>query len=613
GAAVAAELRQRAADATARRTELEARAADATDALLALVGAGPDADPSVQVADHWWVVLRAPDGALVDLDPTLPDAAPGDRLAEPAGLVAPDAVAQLAALEGSCRDLSCGDRLHVVRVGAVAEVVEDGVLVEHVLLDQELLPADLLGVPLALIVASDGDDDLDPFATTAPAEALHAALLERGAWQPVLRVGADEVRGRAVTTAGAVQDSLSGGSGGGPLGGFGGGLGGGLGLGGGGGDEADGFTALWWTFEVRTPGVGVVVERRAVFDRLGAAARAAGGAVDGAPEDAVRLERALALGGQSELALLPAAPSDALLETLAAARLFAEREAWIELYEQGTALPMAAVNERLVALGNLRTPLERLALERGRGAEPQTGLFVAAYHTRLRADLTSDQAFDLIASPGAGASGFAARVGAGARDAVLEALLVAGGDVLADAFRGAPEGWVALRGAEGGGALDLGSADLAARVEADLAAGFVVVVPTEAETVGWWRVDPATGATVAIGDRGWGQALAGYAERANIVLQLRSVVNQYASMGQCLGMALSQPLQGVTGVGDELAECVFNLVCGAVNGALSNIPSGDPTWTTLIIMNTIDALWGGVPEAGSGSFCGTLWSRLDGG
>ncbi len=613
GAAVAAEFERLAAAATARRAELEARATDAAAALMALLGDRPSVAVADLVADHWWVVLRAPDGSGFDLDPTLPDAAPGDRLADAAGLVAPTAVAQLAALEGACHDLSCGDRLHVVRIGAIAEVVEDGVLLEHVLLDHELLPADLLGVPVALMVASDGDDDLDPFATPAPADALHEALLERGAWQPVLRVGTEEVRGRAVTDAGVVQDSLSGGSGGGALGGFGGGFGGGLGFGGGGG-EADGFTALWWTFEVRTPGVGVVVERRAVFDRLGAAERAAGAAADEAPDADVRLARALALGGQTELALLPAAPDDALLEARAIARLLAERGAWSELYEEGTGLPMAAVNERLVALGNLRTPLERLAFERGRGEPPQTALFVAAHHTRVRADLTTDQGFDLIASPGAGEVGFAARVRAGARDAVLEALLAGGSGALADAFRDAPTGWVALSDAAGGVALDVGSADLAARVATDLAAGFVVVVPVgTAGGVGWWRIDPTTGATVAMGDRGWGQALAGYAEQTNVVLQLRTVVNQYASMGQCLGMAISQPLQGVTGVGDELAECVFNLVCGQVHTALSNIPSGDPTWTTVIIQNTIDALWGGVPEAGTGSFCGTLWSRVKGG
>ena len=171
---------------------------------------------------------------------------------------------------------------------------------------------------------------------------------------------------------------------------------------------------------------------------------------------------------------------------------------------------------------------------------------------------------------------------------------------------------MALRSASGTVALDLDSADLAAHVAADLAAGFVVVLPSGVEPVGWWRIDPVTGATVAVGDRGWGQALAGYAERTNVVLQLRTVVNQYASMGRCLGLALSQPLQGVTGVGDELAECVFNLVCGQVHVALSNIPSGDPNWTTVIIQNTIDALWGGVPEAQSGSFCGSLWSRLKG-
>jgi hypothetical protein len=617
GTAVAAELERLAAEASGRRTELDARAVDAADALRALVGAGPDADAAADlrerlVADHWWVVLRAPDGTLLDLDPTLPDAEPGVRLVDAAAIVAPDAVGQLAALEGGCRDLSCGDRLHTVRVGAIAEVVEDGVLVEHVLLDHELLPAELLGVPLALMVASDGDEDLDPFATAAPAEALLASLLERGAWQPVLRVGADEVRGRAVTAAGVVQDSLSGGSGGGALGGFGGGFGGGLGFGGGG-DEADGFTALWWTFEVRTPGVGVVIERRAVFDRLGAAARAGGVEVDAAPDEAVRQGRALALGGQSELGLWPAAPSDALLAARAVARLLAERDAWSTLYTQGTALPMPEVNERLVALGNLRTPLERLALERGRGAAPQTGLFVAAHHARVRPDLSTDQGYDLIASPGAGDAGFAARLDAGARNAVLEALLAGGGGAVADAFRGAPAGWVALHGASGDVALDLGSADLAARVAADLAAGFVVVVPVGPDAVGWWRVDPATGATVAVGDRGWGQAMAGYAEQTNVVLQLRTVVNQYASMGQCLGMAISQPLQGVTGVGEELAECIFNLVCGQVHTALSNIPTGDANWTTVIIQNTIDALWGGVPEARTGSFCGTLWSRIKGG
>ena len=232
GAALAAELDRLAAAAAARRTELEARAANATDALLALVGEGPAGDAATLLSDHWWVLLRAPDGTLVDLDPTLPEAVVGERLAEPSARVAPGAVAELAALEGSCRDLSCGDRLHVVRVGAIAEVIEDGALVEHVLLDHELLPADLLGAPLALMVASDGGD-LAPFATVDPAAALRAALLEQGVWQPVLRVGEDEVQGRAVTAAGVVQDSLSGGSGGGPLGGFGGAFGGAFGGGGG--------------------------------------------------------------------------------------------------------------------------------------------------------------------------------------------------------------------------------------------------------------------------------------------------------------------------------------------------------------------------------------------
>jgi hypothetical protein len=52
-------------------------------------------------------------------------------------------------------------------------------------------------------------------------------------------------------------------------------------------------------------------------------------------------------------------------------------------------------------------------------------------------------------------------------------------------------------------------ADLRARIETDLHAGFIVVTPREPssmEAVGWWRVDPRTGDTLSIGNRGWGQA-----------------------------------------------------------------------------------------------------------
>jgi hypothetical protein len=104
--------------------------------------------------------------------------------------------------------------------------------------------------------------------------------------------------------------------------------------------------------------------------------------------------------------------------------------------------------------------------------------------------------------------------------------------------------------------------------------------------------------------------MAGYAERANVVLQLRTVVNQYASMGRCLGLAVVQPLQGVTGVGDELAACVFELVCSQLNTTFARLIDAEVNWTNVILVNTVDALWGGTPETGFGGFCGAVWSNL---
>jgi hypothetical protein len=244
---------------------------------------------------------------------------------------------------------------------------------------------------------------------------------------------------------------------------------------------------------------------------------------------------------------------------------------------------------------------------------------VLAHHRRLRTDLSTDQAFDLIATaPGATQQdGFNARLSAGVTDTNLEALLAASKEsrpeslAVADAFDRAPGSWRIVRQP-----IDFNDsvlpADVAARVASDLAAGFVVLVPSDArDAVGWWRIDPDTGTTLGFGSRGWGQAMTGYAERTGVVIQVRGVINQYAAMGQCLGIALTQPLKGVEGVGNELAECAFKLVCGSINGALGNLVEGPPSWFNVIIMATIEELWGGTPEAGTGGFCGALWNNLN--
>lgn len=597
---------------------LAARTERQSSAILSALrsGAEPAVDDAGFLADHWWVLLERRGAEPLDLDPSLPTAEAGDQFADAKLKLKPGSMAKLASVGAPC-----DKRLHRIRVRAVAEVFDGKKLREHVLLDRELLPIDLFGRGLTLTIASFGGPEApDPFNQIAPADALIAALLQHNEWQPRLTIGTETVAGKAITDEGEIRKQPGrGGSGGGTFGGLGGSLGGGDG-----GKSEGFFTAFWWTFEVSTPGVGTSTERRQVFDLIGPAARAAGVTDKMELDEEARTTRALTLAGQTELVALTAAPSTDLLNFVAASRLLAERDAWQALYEQGRTLPIADLADRLNALGALRTPLERYALHRGRFASaagwgPQAGLLVLAHHRRLRKDLSTDQAFDLIATPPGGAQqdGFRARLTAGVADTNLEALLATGkeprqGDpTIADAFDRAPHSWRIVRQPDDLDGSTL-PADLAARVANDLAVGFIALVPTDTrDAVGWWRIDPSSGATFGFGSRGWGQATASYVERLQVLLQVRGIINSYASMGRCLVLAVTQPLRGIeTGVSDELAECIFTTVCGAINDALSNIVEGPPDWTNIILLTTIAELWGGTPETGFGGLCGGLWSQL---
>lgn len=580
-------------------------------------GAAPAVDDAGFLTDHWWVLLERRGAEPLDLDPSLAAAVPGDHFLDAQIALNLKSLKQLASVGAAC-----DKRLHRIRIRAVAEVFDGKKLREKLLLDRELLPIDLFGRSMTLSISSHGGPETpDPFNQVAPADALIATLLQRNEWQPILTIDTEAVAGKVVTDKGEIRNKPGrGGSGGGTFGGLGGSLGGGSG-----GKSEGYFTAFWWTFEVSTPGVGISKERRQVFDLIGPAARAAGVTGEMELDEEARTTRALTLAGETGFVALPAAPNANLFNFVTASRLLAERDAWQALYDQGKTLPIADLAERLNALSALRTPLEQFALHRGRfaaaaGWGPQVGLLVLAHHRRLRTDLSTDQAFDLIATPPGVAQqdGFKARVTAGITDTNLEALLAASNKsapevaAIADAFDRAPGSWQIVRQPD---ELDdsVLPADLAARVANDLADGFVALVPTDAsDAVGWWRIDPKTGATLGLGSRGWGQAVTGYAERVQVLLQIRSIINSYASMGQCLMMAITQPLKGIeTGVSDDLAGCIFTTVCGAINDALSNLVGGPPDWTNIILMTTIAELWGGTPEVGFGGLCGGLWSKLE--
>ena len=636
-AAVAAQRLRQAETARADlRSELSTRTDEQAAALLEVLGGALSASDAsgraALVTDHWWVqVMR--DGAWLDLDPTMPDAQPGQVLTAATARFGPTSLAQIAAVEGSCRDLACGERIHSVVIRAISERWDGSELSETLLVERELLPADLIGTSVTFVASPrDWPDGLDLFNTTRPLDELSDALAATEAWEARLVIGDDTLGDMTVNDDGSTSQR----GGGGGVGGFGGAIGGGFGGGfGGGGGSSGEFTALWLEFEIRTPGRGVSTQRRAIFDLVGPTARTAGvQQFDG--DDATRMLRATALAGETHVGLQPARLQPSVLSAVAAGRLLAAEEEWTALYYQGASADPDFIVERQNDMANLTTRLESFGLLRSQTADAlaaaghptaDTSLAVALYHRAMGPDLQPYSSYDLVTSPARGEPDAALRQGVA--DSNLEALLQSRLDpvseggapavvAVADAFAAdiaAGRPWLLVHDATqlDNAAPDL-SADLRQRVLDDLAAGYLAVVPQGgAGAVGWWRVDHATGTVIGMGDRGWGQAMAQYDVTTNVILQLRTALNQYASMAQCLGIALTMPLRGETGVSEELAECVFKLVCGSINTAINTLMVTETNWTNVILSATIDALWGGTPETGFGGFCGGLWNRLAGG
>ncbi len=605
----------------AARTAAETAAAAATAQLL---------------ADHWWIQVDV-DGAWVDLDPTLPTAAVGQPLAQAELRFDLPEVRFLAAVDGACRDLSCGDRLHRVAITVVAETWDGEQLSEHELATTELLPAD--GPTRTITFAAQPTNwpaDLDLYGIAAPLEVLRGTLLETTEWHPALFVEGAGIGTKRVSSDGEIREGASAGGAAGNAGMLGGGIGGMFGGFGGAasgdtGEETGAFTALWLDYTVHTPGVGARTERREVFDLVGPAARRAGvTALELTDEE--RLLRATALSGQTEIAIGGAGLDATALQAAAASRLLASRPEWQALYEQAAGLDPELVAGRLADTAALYPPLEVFQVQRAQQLHaPMTGALVAAFHHRFEPDLSVSSSFDLVAGhvtplPGQGAA-FDAQLVQGVLDTALEAQLQAtasaaqgvdmgttiGQAFAADLASGRPWQLVAAADELEGVAPEL-PADLRARIENDLERGRLALVPTGgAGAVGWWSLDPSTGALLGMGERGWGQATSQYATTTNVVLQVRTAINQYASMGRCLGLALTGPLRGLDSddADMELRGCIFTTICSGVNTALSSFPAGD-NWTNVITLAAIDALWGGVPEADYGGLCGSLWKKISG-
>lgn len=502
-AEVRASVEQAEQKTRAVRDGVRVRVQQQTDLLARRLGLSSSAAPETSredlqaLQDHWWVQWNNGSG-WSDLDPDAPRA--GATLIAASEFVDPGALP--------------ADLHHTIQVRVIVEKWDGEKLIEAQPVSVDLRASDVLGQAIRLQHV--------PLAW--PAAATDAAAIKQNAvsqreWLPVFQIGKRQVAQASVQDTGDVNEKPGTGVRSSP--------GEGLADALGGGDPAPAsiFTAEWIEYVIRVPGRTDRIIRREVFDILGADTRVA----RRAPQelsDTSRLSRAMNLLNETEILVLSGHLSSAYVNHIAASRMVSYQGILEDALAATNAGPSPV--DRLNDLEPLPGLLHSFAVIRGEWSsspdfvdirEPN----ILTSHVFPRSDANGTvaltAALDVVANEvtpyqGSAAEQFRARLEQGVLDANVEAVLLGSrGGALADRF-GLPSDqarWVPVRTIEDLDRVAIGG-DIRARLAADLRQGFALLMyndsdPAHAE---WWRVNPKTGDTLSIGNRGWGQATVEY-------------------------------------------------------------------------------------------------------
>jgi hypothetical protein len=486
--------------------------------FAAEAGRAAEAETLAALADHVWVQLRN-GTAWSDLDPdgaTLGSLVPSETF-EPGKVPA--------------------ELRQSVTLRVVLELQDSNGRREERLLEWQGFPAELIDRPLQLshVPRRLSATDLEWLLALPDArERMLAVLDEEQGWMPVLAIGDEVLVDRLFTRDGRVApananafadagksigslfdeaDSL---------------LGGGEGTAP---PEPAVPTAEWLEIEVRVPGAAPAVERRTLFDMIGPAAREAG-ALATFTDERLR-ERALRLLGETQILLLGAAPSALQVEHIQVRELRALAERLSSLLSSGTidldALP--AARRPPAPLAMLRFARERMAapigLQRAVGSPT-----VVLQHLRLvsisEQTIEAQVEIDIVRNEVAPAQDFfGTRLAQGVADTVLEALILDGQRNTAvrhaaDLAEGRV--WTRVDPADLSRLAPAGvPADYRARLQADLAAGYIVIAPAQPEAaapdeLAWWRIDPRNGTALGMLANGGGAAMVEYSFAENALV-----------------------------------------------------------------------------------------------
>jgi hypothetical protein len=583
-------------DSVAKEEEQESQAArktvEAQTALLAeqvgkqLARGKDETNRQLEsVRDHWWVQIKRQD-IWQDLDPSLPDAEPGSLIAAAKETCDPKSISE--------------DQFHSLQVRIIAERWADGSIKENTALEQTIKTSDFAGRRIVLNHAPlNWPEDLDLVGEKDPVGRLKTVMLGETEWLPFLEIGSNLVFQSSITDAGEIRESPGEKSREGGIGGLSRGLLGGLA-----GRESKEeskknscLTAEWIEYEIHSPGEPIRTIRRAVFDLIGPAARAASPVVEPRMSEADRLERGWTLSGSIDiLPLVCRLSQDFVSWELASQLLERIRPLIEELKTGGPSRLQETAGKILAEMHSLQGPLLTWALKRHQlGRYGNDGIFTSLNICNLRRQLAEDDegrvlrrhTFDIVKNDLAqktlaGDEAAMAQLNQGVADTAAEALLMFGPESQENTSRLASLSleqridWQCLQSP-----LDRDwtewPKDVSARIRQNLEAGFIVIIPQKALLVrgkkrwGWWRVDASSGETVGVMDTGLNQATTEnfLVRKINYVRAVktgRTVFMEDAAMLRSIGQLRLARYMGFQGVNGFVKRCYVDLLRALAGG-----------------------------------------------
>ncbi len=575
-------------------SRLDARVADQTGRLLRVVRKPDPAEEwskmfgaaVTALQDHWWVQRRDGD-RWVDMDLFSAGSDGAGPLAHATETVL-------------LKDLAGGAPYHEIALRVIAEQWSVGTLHERIALEHVLRPADLIGHSITLQFWPTAPLT-DPQPVDESKSDFRAAALDQHEWAAMMLVGGEVISAAVLPESGDDPDAP-------PKGGAMGALSRGFG-------SLDppkktsssgrsALSAVWLEYEIRVPGEETRKIRRAVFDLIGSAARAAGAPAKLALNETHRLTRSRSLMMRTEILPIPCRIAPEFVAHLFAASLLGNREMLRSAMQSDHSIGPGAANDLAQRSAPTVSSLYALALAQVSHNDARIVyinrpalLTSHSYPKLVDAGVAVIEATDIVANEVGislvTADGFAARLAQGVRDTNAESLLLGSGTFgnAADAFA-VSSTWVALTSPDETAVERLQlSGDVRRRILEDLIAGYTVVAPTTVVPMksgpfaGWWRIDPVSGHTLGFGENGWGVAAtehsanssrAGATGRLFINASKRFVAGFAGMYGWCLaplihdrvgskGLILGLKLS----VADSVGECVGDAL---FVGALATLP-----------------------------------------